>query len=104
MLQEKGAEKDPLNITKSRRAQLQTCLMQVKMTLAGSSKMGPHCSTDSWMPMHKSLQSQGPQHQHEAEQPMLMTLGKSSESGQKRWFQKQLCFNPLYPAVRTTTQ
>lgn len=79
-------------------------LMQIKTTLPHSDKMAPYCSTDRQMLVHKSLNAQDPQHLCEAAQPTPITLGRLSESGQRRWFQKQLCFNPLCPAARTTTQ
>lgn len=66
--------------------------------------MAPYCSTDRQMLVHESLNAQDPQHLCEAAQPTPITLGRLSESGQRRWFQKQLCFNPLCPAARTTTQ
>lgn len=78
--------------------------MQIKMTLPHSNKMAPYCSTDRQMLVHESLNAQDPQHLCEAAQPTPITLGRLSESGQRRWFQKQLCFNPLCPAARTTTQ
>lgn len=58
--------------------------------------MAPQSSTARWMPLHKGLYAQNPQHWHEAEQPASITFGRLQESGQRRGFKKHLCFKTAF--------
>lgn len=84
MLQEEALENNPHKIKECSIKHVE-CLLQMKMTSAHSNRMAPCRSTATWVPVHESAFTRS----RASVWSRATTLGRLSESGQRRWFQKQ---------------